>query len=118
MIVLICSQFPFKGSESFLESEILFLGKTTEEIIVYPINAKLNNLVSLPENVTYKAISKCDKWVLIFNIFKSLFSLDYWKELIYVMQSGITIKKLLAMTVYQGQSLYFSNEIKKKSAKL
>lgn len=113
MIVLVCSQFPFKGSESFLESEILFLGKTTEEVIVYPINAKLNNLVSLPKNVTYKMISKCDKWVLIFDILKSLFSSNYWKEFVYLIQSGITIKKILAMTVYQGQSLYFSNEIKK-----
>jgi len=78
-LVMFTSTFPYQGGEQFIETEIEFLSKEFEKIIVVP--AKKNNIIrKIPENVIIdNYIANINK--SIFNRMFSLFDIKFIKHI-------------------------------------
>jgi hypothetical protein len=50
-LYLFTNKFPFYGGESFLETEIHYLSKAFEKVIIYPASGFDSELLPLPDNV-------------------------------------------------------------------
>ncbi|MDP2175484.1 MAG: glycosyltransferase [Bacteroidota bacterium] len=50
-LYLFTNQFPYKGGEPFLETEIHYLSQAFDEVIIYPLAGFENELLPIPNNV-------------------------------------------------------------------
>jgi glycosyltransferase involved in cell wall biosynthesis len=50
-LYLFTDQFPYKGGETFLETEIHYLSKSFDKVIIYPLTGHGNELLKVPANV-------------------------------------------------------------------
>ena len=50
-LCLLTNQFPYKGGETFLETEINYLSKSFDQVIIYPMSGFENELLPIPNNV-------------------------------------------------------------------
>jgi glycosyltransferase involved in cell wall biosynthesis len=50
-LFLFTDKFPFKGGEPFLETEIVYLSKAFEEVIIFPLSGQGSEKLPMPPNV-------------------------------------------------------------------
>jgi colanic acid/amylovoran biosynthesis glycosyltransferase len=53
-LFLLTNKFPYKGGETFLETEIHYLSKSFDKVIVFPMSGFDNELLPIPINVVVK----------------------------------------------------------------
>jgi glycosyltransferase involved in cell wall biosynthesis len=93
-LVLLTSQFPYHNRETFLETEITYLGDHFEKIFIFPHETQPNYLSSkrnLPSNVEALPIQFDINFKFKFRALGGLFDVRFWKETIFIIKDP-TIK--------------------------
>ena len=94
-LVMFTTSYPYKGGEQFIETEIEFLSKEFEKIIIVPAK-KNNNIRKVPENVIIDDyMADIDKG--IFKRLVSLFNINFIK---YLSLNKTEVKLLLIYMLY------------------
>ena len=110
VLILFTAEFPYGKSETFLETEIDYLSKGFDEVIVISRSGKDKSPRSVPNNINLISVraelSSQEKFKAIFNVFDSRFreELRIIKS-IYNIRASFGILKTMLISLQQGKRL-------------
>ncbi len=107
-LILLTSEFPYGKGETFLETEISFLAKEFDEVLIISSAPSVDNRRELPDNVTCELVSnKISRWDKLKALF-GILSSDFQKEKrrvqeIYQTEWTQGVRNTALIALYQGR---------------
>lgn len=81
-LILITNSFPYGPGEQFLETEVNYLAKAFDNIIIIPMTI-LGNKRTIPDNITVLTNHVNSRYNKLYAIIYAVCSKLFWKELVY-----------------------------------
>lgn len=106
-LILFTSGFPFGNGESFLETEIDYLSKSFDQVLIYCPKSTSNIIRTVPENCFVKTFSTKMSRIEKLRAFFGLLNVVVWKELqvirkVYSKKLSLSILKTMLISYFQG----------------
>ncbi len=106
-LILFTSGFPFGNGESFLETEIDYLSKSFDKILIYCPKSTSNIIRTVPENCFVNTFTTKMSRIEKLRAFFGLLSVVVWKELqvirkVYSKKLSLGILKTMLISYFQG----------------
>lgn len=108
LLILLTNAFPFGNSEPYLITEVPYLAKKFNKVIIIPINPSDSHQINLPENVEVKLINKFTPNV---NVNYGLFYFEFLKELPILIQLPKPLYNIRYFRAYLSNCFKMANQI-------